>query len=57
MEHITYTQQEVESNINKLTTLSDSLKLERTALSQQINSIKKQIQEWEDLDKSQFKMF
>lgn len=52
-----YTQQEVDSKINVLTTSLEDLKLKRTELSQQINNTKKQILYWEELDKSQLKLF
>lgn len=57
MEEKTYTQKEVQKNIETLTNRMESLKLERTELTKSINSIKKQITEWLDLDQSQFKMF
>jgi len=53
----TYTQQEVLKNIKTLTEKMDNLKHARTALSKDINSIKKQIEEWEKLDISQYKIF
>ena len=52
-----YTQKEVLENIEKLTKKSDSLKLQRTSLSQEINSLKKQIKVWVDIDMSQFKLY
>lgn len=51
-----YTNEEIQSNINKLTAKSDSLKLQRTAISKDINQIKKQIQYWQEMDLSQLKI-
>jgi FtsZ-binding cell division protein ZapB len=56
-EHTTYTQLEVDSNINTLTCEMDDLKLKRSEVSKQITQIKKQIVVWQELDKAQFKMF
>jgi prefoldin subunit 5 len=56
MENIIYTPKEIQKNIEVLTNRMESLKLERTELTQNINSIKKQIQYWLDLDKSQLKL-
>ena len=53
----TYTNEEIQSNINKLNTRIDQLKLQRTDITQNINHLKKQIEEWELLDTSQLKMF
>ena len=53
----TYTDKEIQSNIENLTNQMNQLKLDRTELSQSINSMKKQIQSWLELDKSQLKMF
>jgi len=53
----TYTAREVTYNIDTLNSRMDNLKLERTAISQEINQVKKQIVAWEELDSSQFKMF
>tara|TARA_R110000850_G_scaffold266127_1_gene396350 strand:+ start:14 stop:190 length:177 start_codon:yes stop_codon:yes gene_type:complete len=53
----TYTQEEILKNIEKLTIKSNSLKTQRTGISQDINSLKKQVKEWEDLNVNQFKMF
>lgn len=52
-----YTQQEINSNINILSNELDTLKLKRTELSKQITHTKKQIIYWEELDKSQLKIF
>ena len=41
MEHKTYTQEEINRNIETLTNKMDNLKLERTELTKNINSIKK----------------
>lgn len=56
-EHKTYTNKEVISNINLLKNELDDLKAERLELSRKIAHTKKQIVYWEELDKSQFKMF
>ena len=56
MENIIYKPKEIQKNIEVLTNRMESLKLERTELTQNINSIKKQIQYWLDLDKSQLKL-
>jgi flagellar capping protein FliD len=53
----TYTNEEILRNIEILTQKRDSIKIERTALTQTINSLNKQILMWEKLDKSQYKMF
>ena len=52
-----YTQKEINSFISSLSDSLDLMKKERTTLSQNINNAKKQIQYWENLDKSQLKMF
>lgn len=57
MEHKTYTQAEVNRNIETLTNKMELLKLERTELTQNINLTKKQVDYWLKLDKSQLKMF
>mgnify|MGYP003675829837 CR=1 FL=1 len=56
-EHQTYTQKEVDSNVNTLTSEMEDLKLKRSEISKQITQIKKQIVVWQELDKAQFKMF
>lgn len=56
-QHETYTQKEVDSNINLLTNEMEELKIKRTEMSRQITHIKKQIESWKELDKKQFKMF
>ena len=43
MEHKTYTQEEINRNIETLTNKMDNLKLERTELTKNINSIKNAI--------------
>ena len=53
----TYTQEEIESNINKLSDNIELLKKERTEISQNINSLKKQVVYWEDMQLNQYKMF
>ena len=55
--HETYTQKEVVSNINILANELEELKAQRLELSRKITHTKKQILYWEELDKSQFKMF
>ena len=57
MDNKTYTNEEVQANIEELTNSMEKLKLDRTEMSQNINALKKQIAEWLALDKSQFKMF
>lgn len=52
-----YTQLEISKNIEELVNKMDSLKLNRTEITKNINSIKKQIEEWKKLDLSQLKMF
>ena len=52
-----YTQQEIDSNINILSTELDKLKGERLEKSRQITHTKKQIEYWQELDKKQYKMF
>lgn len=57
METKTYTQKEISTNIEILTEKMEALKLNRTEISKQINSLKKQIEFWNSLDISQYKMF
>jgi|TARA_B100000809_G_scaffold225645_1_gene236755 prefoldin subunit 5 len=57
MEHKTYTEKEIQHNIDTLNKRVDDLKLSRTEISQEINQVKKQVVAWEELDDSQFKMF
>jgi predicted DNA-binding protein YlxM (UPF0122 family) len=57
MEHKTYTEKEIQYNIDTLNEIVDNLKLSRTEISQEINQVKKQVVAWEELDDSQFKMF
>jgi prefoldin subunit 5 len=52
-----YTLKEIQYNIDKLTSKMEQLKLNRTQISKDINSLKKQIDFWENLDESQLKMF
>ena len=52
-----YSQSEIDTNINTLENEIEGLKLHRTELSQSINSKKKQILSWKELDLSQLKMF
>ena len=53
----TYTNKEIQENIEKLTNRIDRLKSERTNISQEINRLNKQVVEWELLDLSQIKLF
>lgn len=53
----TYTQREVDSNINVLSNELEELKLKRTELSRNITHVKKQIIIWQELDKKQYKIF
>lgn len=52
-----YTPEEVEKNISELTKREEILKDQRTVITKDINSVKKQIKYWEELDQSQIKMF
>ena len=52
-----YTAKEIQINIERLDNRLEILQRERTVLSQDINSIKKQITDWQDLDSSQSKLF
>tara|TARA_R110000868_G_scaffold247611_1_gene504006 strand:+ start:157 stop:321 length:165 start_codon:yes stop_codon:yes gene_type:complete len=52
-----YTQQEIDSSINKLTAMLNDLVLERKGLNERMRDIKKNIQFYEDLDCSQLKAF
>lgn len=52
-----YTQQEVDSAINKLTLNLENLTLQRKALNEQMRDVKKNIKFYEDLDFSQLKAF
>ena len=54
---VTYSSEEVKSNINKLNSKLDQMKSERTDLSKSINEVKKQIIYWEEFDISQIKLF
>ncbi len=57
MKHKSYTEKEIQYNIDTLNEIVDNLKLSRTEISQEINQVKKQVVAWEELDDSQFKMF
>ena len=57
MKQTTYTEKEIQYNIDTLNEIVDNLKLSATDISQEINQVKKQIIAWEELDDSQFKMF
>ena len=57
MEHKSYTEKEIQHNIDTLNKRVDDLKLSRTEISQEINQVTKQIVAWEELDDNQFKMF
>ena len=57
MEHKTYTEKEIQHNIDTLNKRVDDLKLSRTEISQEINQVKNQVVAWEELNDSQFKMF
>jgi len=52
-----YTQQEVDSAINKLTHNLENLTLQRKALNEQMRGVKKNIKFYEELDFSQLKAF
>jgi len=53
----TYTQKEVLHNIKVLQDEVYILKQNRSEINKRLDSLKKQIQYWEDLDLSQIKMF
>jgi hypothetical protein len=57
MNHKTYTFKEVQNNIDTLTEKMELMKLQRSELTKNINSLNKQIKNWQELDQSQFKMF
>ena len=57
MKQTTYTEKEIQYNIDTLNEIVDNLKLSATDISQEINQVKKQIIAWEELNDSQFKMF
>ena len=57
MEHKSYTEKEIQHNIETLTEKLQGLKTVRTEISQEINQVTKQIVAWEELDDNQFKMF
>ena len=52
-----YTQKEIDSSINKLTSMLEDLVLERKGLNDRMRDIKKYIQFYEELDCSQLKAF
>ena len=52
-----YTQKEILKSIETLTNKLELLKLERTDLTKNINSVKKQIEDWIAFDESQTKLF
>ena len=52
-----YTQQEVDSAINKLTNNLEELTLQRKSLNEQMRDVKKNIKFYEELDFSQLKAF
>lgn len=56
-EHQTYTEEEIQSNINTLSNTLDDLLLRRKSINKDILNTKKQIKYWEELDESQYKMF
>lgn len=53
----TYTNEEIQKNIETLSNRVDSLKLDRTELTRLISELRKQVLYWQELDKSQYKMF
>lgn len=53
----TYTQKEVDSSINILQKRQEVLLEDRKHLNERIKSNKKQIENWEELDLSQYKAF
>lgn len=52
-----YSQQEVLSNISKLSRVESDLILQRKELNRQLLEIRKQIEYWKELDLSQLKIF
>lgn len=56
-EPIKYTKEEISLNLDKVNNIIDSLKAKRTDITKDINQAKKQLKYWEDLDKSQLKLF
>ena len=52
-----YTDAEINKNIETLTKKMERLQLDRTDITKNINSVKKQIQFWQELDKRQLKIF
>ena len=52
-----YSQQEVLSNISKLSRVESDLVLQRKELNRQLLEIRKQIEYWKELDLSQLKIF
>ena len=52
-----YTQQEIDSAVNKLTHNLENLTLQRKALNEQMRDVKKNIKFYEELDCSQLKVF
>ena len=57
MEHKTYTQEEITSNLNVLKTQEESLLLDRKELNQKIRDKRKNIKYYEEMDLSQYKAF
>jgi hypothetical protein len=55
--HKTYTQEEIDSNINILTISLESLTIKRKSINSDIRNVKKQILYWEELNKNQYKLF
>lgn len=53
----TYTNEEIQKNIETLSNRVDSLKLDRTELNRLLGELRKQVLYWQELDKSQYKMF
>ena len=52
----TYTNEEILSNLSKLGGLMDTVKLKRKGLNTEAARLRKQIEYWEKLDKSQLKL-
>lgn len=57
MEHKTYTQEEIASNLNVLKTQEESFLLDRKELNQKIRDKRKNIKHYEEMDLSQYKAF
>ena len=57
MSNNTYSKEEIDSKINWLTNTLDGLILSRKSINSDIQSVKKQIKSWQELDLNQHKLF